>query len=330
MAFQDISFFEGVKDICVEFLSTNYDYCYLAAMHEKNRQCGAETMIIGASHAMNGIIERELRHAGDTISFCVSSQDLYYGFEHIKRAVMNAPKERPYRRCLINLGYYMLYQDLSRSDLGKVIIPKTYMNLFGEQCTHHLSGAVKADLMQGLSFDKQMYPNEVVEPLCEYWSKGVLIEQGSYYGDMVKREGVNMLGVKHVVWSAMSDKEKQEYAKERTINAHNRFLKHVDSRNENGEILSEMVEYLARNQIKPYFFIMPYTKEYLNLIDSRFQPDIYEALDELDFAVEFIDLNNYGEQFVEEDFMDADHLNLQGARKATGLLDQFIQMAEGI
>ena len=75
---------------------------------------------------------------------------------------------------------------------------------------------------------------------------------------------------------------------------------------------------------------MPYTKEYLNLIDSRFQPDIYEALDELDFAVEFIDLNNYGEQFGEEDFMDADHLNLQGARKATGLLDQFIQMAEGI
>ena len=326
MKFIQENYFETIKKTCIQYLYSNYDYCYLKAMHEKNRLEGADTIIVGSSHSMNGIVESELKNGGDVISFCISSQDLYYDFMHIKTAIKDAKK--PIKRCLINLGYYMLFQDLSRSENIKSIIPKTYMNLWGEKCVHNFVDAEQWDLFESIKIDSSFYPVEAIKELCDYWACNSMKEQSSYYGELMQRENNNILGVKQVVWNELNEDQKNDYALNRTQNGHNRHIKHTITRQENGEILSDMVELLSSNSIKTYFFITPYTNNYMNYIDKSYKPDILSELEKLQTPVEFLDMNELEGIFCNEDFIDSDHLNKQGAIKATALLDEFIAMAE--
>ena len=327
MEYGNTVYFENIQRICLNYLTSNYDLCYLAAMHHKNRDIGADTIIVGSSHAMNGIIENELYSSGEVIQYSISSQDLYYDSEHIKKAVLEAKK--PVKRCLINLGYYMLYQDLSLSKMVREIIPSVYLNLFDESKYHNWPEAEKKNPFSSVTYDEEMYPKELIERLCVFWAEKAILEQASYYGDLLARENNNMLGVKKVQWGALSDADKRTYAENRVLNGHNKHINHVQTREENGVILSEMVKYLSDNSIKTYFFVTPYTDEYMSLIDSRYKDDIVKALSDLPYPVEFLDMNDISQEFDDSDFIDSDHLNLQGAHKATALLDSFICMAEG-
>lgn len=327
MGYGESGYFENIQRICLNYLTQNYDLCYLSAMHHKNRDLGADTIIVGSSHSMNGIIENELTSAGDVIQFSISSQDLYYDFEHIKKAVFE--KKKPIQRCLINLGYYMLYQDLSLSKLVRVIIPSVYLNLFGEDRFHNWSEAKKRDPFSSVTFDEELYPPELMKELCRFWSDKAILEQSSYYGDLLARENNNMLGVKKVLWSSLSKDDRKAYAENRVLNGHNKHIEHVQTREENGVILSEMVKLLADNNIKTYFFITPYTDFYMEFINPGYKEDIFKALSELPYPVEFFDMNDLSQEFDDGDFIDSDHLNLHGAHKATSLLNSFISMAEG-
>ncbi len=325
MKFSELSYFDGLKNICVEYLYKNYDYCYLSAMHEKNRVHGADTIIVGSSHAMNGIIERELYNAGDVISYCISSQDLFYDYEHVKKALIEG--KRPIKRCIINLGYYTLHNDISKSELVRSIIPKTYLNLFGTKCMHHFQ-CEKMDLFEGVISDHYYYPLDGVAQFVSFWATNVMLEQSSFYGDLLRREDNNMLGVQKVDWKTLSEEERMTYARNRTENGHNKHIKYTDSRLENEGILREMVSFLCENGIKIYFLITPYTKAYMQCIEPRYQPDIFQLLDRLPYPVEFLDMNSYVDIFSDADFVDSDHLNLQGAHKATAVLNSYIKMAE--
>lgn len=326
MGYGESGYFETIQRICLNYLSKNYDLCYLTAMHHKNHDLGADTIIVGSSHSMNGIIESELISAGDVIQFSISSQDLYYDFEHIKKAVQE--QKKPITRCLINLGYYMLYQDLSLSKLVRVIIPSVYLNLFGEYKCHNWPEAKMEDPFSSIDYDKDMYPERLIRGLCEFWSDKVILEQSSYYGDLLARENNNMLGVKKVQWESLSEEDRRTYAENRVLNGHNKHIEHVHTREENGVLLSDMVKFLADNDIKTYFFITPYTDEYMRFIDSRYKEDIVNALSDLPYPVEFFDMNDLSQEFDDGDFIDSDHLNLRGAHKATALLNAFISMVE--
>ena len=327
MGFCDSSYFDGIQKICIDYLAKNYDLCYLSAMHHKNRNSGADTIIVGSSHAMNGIIESELTAAGDVIQFSISSQDLYYDLEHIRKALDEMKK--PIKRCLINLGYYMLYQDLSLSKLVRGSISLTYMNLFGETVVHNWTDAVRTDPMSLISYDEKVYPKDLIEGFSRFWAKNALLEQGSYYGQLLERENCNMLGLKKVEWGKLTADERRKYAEDRVIKGHNKHIDHIETRKENAGILTEIVRLLTDNNIKVYFFITPYTDIYMQLIDSRYKEDIAGALDELPYPVEFLDMNDYPGIVGDEDFLDSDHLNLNGAHKATALLNEFIVMAKG-
>ena len=327
-SFCQSSYFSTLWDKCEQYLFNNYDYCFLNAMHEKNRIQGADTIIIGNSHAMNGIIEKELSNAGEAISFCISSQDIFYNFEHIKRVVREG--KRPIRRCLFNLGYYSLYWDISRSETVKKIIPRVYMPLFGRQCVHHMEDAAPMNLLEVLELDEKLYSAGVVGPFIDYWATQTMMEQSSYYNDMVTREECNMLGVQKVDWMMLNHQQRLNYVEERVIKGHNRLMKYTETREENGIILRDIVDFLQENNIKPYFFITPYSKLYMETIEPKYRQDIFSALDELEVPVEFIDMNYYADIFNDEDFIDSDHLNLRGAHKATAVLNGYIQMAEGL
>ena len=251
---------------------------------------------------------------------------MYYDFEQIKKAVREG--KRNIKRCMINLGYYVLYQDLSLSKNTRGIIPLTYLNLFDENRSHNWKEAKREDLFADIGMDEEYIPKDVIHQLCECWAEEAISEQGSFYGALLSRDNNNALKQKGIDWSLLSDEEREAYTKDRVDNGHNKQIEHTETRVENGKILSEMVSFLYENNIKIYFFVSPFTESYLRRIDPRFKADILDELNNLPYPVEFLDMNDYSEEFGDDDFLDPDHVNLNGAHKATALLNSFICVAE--
>lgn len=317
MKYFSVDYFEGLKNIVLQFMMNNYDYCYLDAMHEKNRVAGTSTIITGSSHAMNGIIESRIN--GGCINFSISSQDLYFDFQHIVKAVEEGKQK--IKSCIINIGYYMLYHDLSLSKVMRYLIPKVYEPLFKE--THHYIIEKPYDMLADMTFDRDMYTDELVCKLCTEWSRGFFLEEPTYYGSLRTRENNNILGLKKIIWSELQKEEKQKIAIDRTGD-HNRLRKHEDTRIENGILIQKMVEYLWNNGITPIFVIFPFTQYYNDYIDHNYRIDIFNLLDGLSYPVEFLDMNDYPEIFDDSDFLDTDHLNSKGAAKASDFLNEFL------
>ena len=306
-------YFSGLLQPALQYLWTTYDYCYLKAMHEKNRNVGCKTIIAGSSHAMNGIVETEL--PGSVINFSISSQDVYFDYLNVKRAVEEG-KQR-IENCIINIGYYMLYQDLSLSKTLGYLMSDVYGPLFGD--VHNYTGEIvpAADGMDSGDWKQQLY----MDFAHRYFER-----ESSYYGELKAREQNNRLLANGVIWQKLTEEEKESYAIERTAD-HNRLKKHQASRDENGRIVREMVEYLHGKGMKPMFVIFPFTRLYNKYIDPDYKKDIFGLLDSLPLEVEFLDMNDFPDMFADGDFLDTDHLNLQGARKATRLLGSFMARA---
>ena len=312
-------YFEKLWNIGCQYILNNYDYCYLAAMHEKNRIIGAKTIITGSSHAMNGIVESGLE--GEVINFSISSQDLYYDFQHIKKAVEEGRQK--IEICVINIGYYMMYQDLSYSKVMHYIIPAVYYPLFGD--SHHYQIKEEFDMMKNIEFDRNMFAEKWIREFVDDWAKGVFMDEPTFYGSLKTRENHNILGLKKVIWNTLSEAEKISVAIERT-DYHNKLKAHKHTRQENGILVREMVEYLFQHNIVPVFVFFPFTRYYNAYIDKEYKTDIRMVLEDLPYPVEFLDMNDYQEMFDDSDYLDSDHLNLQGALKATSLLNNFLKI----
>lgn len=319
MKYYSSDYFIKLKDLALQYARSNYDYCYLRAMHERNRCVGTPTIIAGSSHAMNGIVNEKID--GGCINFSVSSQDIYYDFLHIKKALREGKTK--IKNCIINIGYYMLYQDLSSSKVMSYLIPRVYEPLFGD--AHHYKSERPYDMLQKLTFEREIYSEELIYRLGNEWAAGFFSDEPSYYGSMLTRENNNILGIKKVIWNQLTDEEKKDIAIKRT-NDHNRLKKHIQSRTENAEIIYEMAEYLYQKGVIPIFVIFPFTAWYNSYIDKEYKQDIVRVLESLPFPVEFLDMNDYEGIFDDSDFLDTDHLNMQGALKATEFLNEFLML----
>ncbi|MBR0091914.1 MAG: hypothetical protein IJP92_09460, partial [Lachnospiraceae bacterium] len=289
MQYNSTAYFEILKEIIIQYLSKNYDYCYLSAMHEKNRREGVETIIVGSSHAMNGLLERRMEEGGwgRTINFSISSQDIWFDYLHVKKALEEGRSKVRY--CIICFGYYMLYHDLSQSTLMSFLLPKVYAPLFGREYMHHMDVEKASDPLEILSYDREMFPDNVVSPVCEHWAEKVLLEQSSYYGGLVHREEHEIPGLKKTGWIGRSEEEKHQIASERAAD-HNKLKKYTSSREENGRLLSEMIGYLVQHGVRPLVLITPYTKYYNQYIDPAYREDIYQLLESIPWPLEFFDM----------------------------------------
>lgn len=95
-----------------QFLKKNYNYLWLKTMLEKGRQVSDyadATLITGSSHALNGVKETVWKNA---VNCSMHSQDIYYDFLCAQTVIEGTAQ---FKRCFIVFGYYIAYQDLSRS-----------------------------------------------------------------------------------------------------------------------------------------------------------------------------------------------------------------------
>lgn len=297
----------------------NYDYCYLSAMHHKNKLDGTDTLIVGSSHAMNGVVEECFERR--PINFSISSQDIFYAYEHIKKAVKEG--KRKIENCIIDLGYYVLYQDVSRSkNIGKALIPRVYVPLFGEP--HHYSESTDYDMLQMLSYDETKYSKELVQEVCSQWAQADMLKEPTFYGNRRSRERNSRCFLEGKIWNSLSEEEREQIAVARTTN-HNYLRKYEATRTENIAIMQEMTKFLTEQSVRVIFVIFPFTDYYNMYIDSMYKAEIYDLLDGFEYPVEFLDMNEF-QMFDNQDFVDADHLNYQGAEKASRILNAFLNM----
>ncbi len=292
-----------------QFFRRNYDYLYLKTMLEKARTTAVpnSTLITGSSHALNGIWEGAWKNA---VNCSMHSQDIYYDFQCAK-SVLEATSGYTFTRCMIVMGYYIAFQDLSLSKVSReTMISRVYYPIFHD--AHNWSDPTAAGLWAGMGSIQ-----EPVKEFCEQTASALVMELGSYY-NRIRPRG-SYFDLKGRKWAEVSVQEREAMGQYRA-SEHNNVLKHTASLAENKEILKEFVRLLYLNGIQPIVAITPFTQEYNRYVRQDLRDGVLELLDSVPEDVHFVDFNQAPDLFDAADFMDTDHLSQQGAKKVSGIL----------
>lgn len=182
-----LKYFENLISGAFQYLKVNYDYLYLSAMHEKVAKEGADTIILGSSHTMNGIIEEDIE--GRVVNFSISSQDLYYDYLHLQKIINE--NSGSIQNCIISIGYYGLHWDLSSSSTVGILTKAIYEPLFNDKHNYNGSYTYRFDIPPCSPSNNE----NLMKGIYEEWGKKYLFENGSYYSEIKDRENNEQLGL---------------------------------------------------------------------------------------------------------------------------------------
>lgn len=79
------------------------------------------------------------------------------------------------------------------------------------------------------------------------------------------------------------------------------------------------MQWADENGITVFVVVAPATEQYRKTFDIKFKDYFIDVLDSVEQPVHLLDLFD-SELFVDEDFLDSDHLNDSGAEKLTKIL----------
>lgn len=226
----------SVDKIFENFLLRNYDYLYLRAMLDKCASAPeGSTLIVGSSHALNGIQERAWHYA---VNCSMHSQDIYYDYACARRAVLSAGKGR-FEKCFIVMGYYIAYQDLSRSTVSReTVISNIYYPIFRD--ARHWASPTGRDPWDGFG--------DIPEPIktaCEQAAVQDIQKYGTYYTDAHPR---GTLDLKSRIWSRIPPTERRAMGRDRA-ESHNKSYRHKESFEENKGVFQEFIRFLYEHDV---------------------------------------------------------------------------------
>lgn len=298
-----------LSKLASKFFAHNYDYLWLKTMLNQaaNTKIPGSTLITGSSHALNGIKESCWNKA---FNCSMHSQDIYYDFQCARRVLEKAEKGR-FVRCFIIMGYYIAYQDLSRSKVSReTMIANIYYPIFGD--AHNWDAPSHRFLWDGAGD----IPSPVKE-LCEQAAVNKLLEYGTYYSEIRPRG--TLFDLNGRTWAQASPAERSAMGMARTAD-HNKIYQHKESFEENKHILREFITYLYGKDVQPIVVITPFSPEYNRFVLPEMKAGVLELLDAVPQDVHYVDFNQALDLFGPEDFMDTDHLSEKGAEKVSRIL----------
>ena len=253
------NYINGLVNTAINAILTNYDYFFLKSMHELNAAEGADIIIAGSSHAMNGVCEEVIENLTGKrfISFSVNSQDLYYDFANIRHAIIHGA--RTIKTVLVNFGYYMIGQDVSlASNVGRTVVPQIYIPLFS--AAHNYDEPDESyDILQNMSFDRNTYPDELVRVMTNTLARRYFHRQKTYYGELMARTELNGVARQGIVWSKLASAQKMSIASQRTA-GHNKFIHYEHSIKENRMEVKYQIVYSRKCFMAEKRRIKPLTK----------------------------------------------------------------------
>ncbi len=65
---------------------------------------------------------------------------------------------------------------------------------------HHYVAESSIDFLEKIEYEHSVYSEDLIRKICQEWSNGAFIEQGSYYGKLLTREQNNILSIHGVMW----------------------------------------------------------------------------------------------------------------------------------
>lgn len=297
----------SVDKIFENFLLRNYDYLYLRAMLDKCASAPeGSTLIVGSSHALNGIQEGAWRYA---VNCSMHSQDLYYDFQCARRGILSTGRGR-FEKCFIVMGYYIAYQDLSRSKYAREsVISRVYYPILGD--ARHWDAPGRYDPWEGFG-----EVPEAVRAVCERAAAEKLLELGTYYSHIRPRG--SYFDLKGRTWAQLSPSEQEAMGRCRA-EEHNRLYQHRESFAENLQVFRAFIRFLHRYGVLPVVVVPPFTPEYQRFVMPEMRAGVLELVDSTPEDVHFVDFNG-ADLFEPRDFMDTDHLSGDGAQKMSAIL----------
>ena len=300
---------KALENLTSTYLSVNYNLTWLKAMLLKGKRIKEHgTLVTGSSHALYGVHEAYL---SNSVNCSMHSQDIYYNFLCAKEVLENGIKGA-YDRAFIVMGYYIAFQDLSKSTImrEKVIAP-VYYPIFRDAHNWEMPNAVSP-------WSKIGELPEEAKRICEILAEQTLLQKESYFSDLKPRKP--FFDFEGRSWHTLSLEEKDEWGEKRA-ECHNKLAVYKDSFVENCEIMKDLVGLLKLHGITPVVVIPPFTSAYNKYVESRYKEAIVEMLEKIDQEVHFVDFND-SDFFEDRDFVDTDHLNKVGANKLSSMLYQ--------
>lgn len=252
-------------------------------------------IILGSSYAQYGIVSSSIK--GATL-IAAPSQDVYYSSALAKKAV--GQLEGKVNTCVMILGYYALFQDLSLQARDRIDkIGGTFWPVLED--SHNWENPYNPNHWH----KGYRYPN-CVKKICERKVYEYFYENNSYFDEMTMRDTK-----KHTSWKNLTSHERCDLADDRATN-HNKLYKYKETNVENCKILQSFVQ--ENKQLQLLYVIPPFSEEYCDIISEKMKADNERIMKQLNIS--YIDFNRL-KKYSSEYFIDADHLNDEGAKKFT-------------
>ncbi|WP_147568541.1 hypothetical protein [[Clostridium] dakarense] len=322
--FNDIIYYDKLMNymfnISGKIYYSNYDYNYLLKSLEKSKSKDIETIVVGNSYPLTGIDAKLLKDK--TVSLALSSQDLYYPYKLAKLAINN---NNNIKRCIIGAGYYLVNHDLSKSRSEDAIdrVKNVYYPILKDKHNSEQVDSIEIPDIKKVLNDNVINYIFDLSFIDTYFKDLIYRDNNGYFNLNFKREVNNMLGL--VKLSDISEQEKWRLGECRA-DQHNKLSKYTKTTDEYNHIFNEFIGFLEENNIDPIIVIFPNTKYYSNFLDKNYENEFYNIMKKIKerYKVKIIDFSKEN-IFLEEDFIDFDHMSEAGAIKITKEINNLLQ-----
>lgn len=295
-----INFWEYTKTI--DFQSPEFSVRYSDFLLSQKDYNG---IITGLSYTELGIDENILNK--NFVNLANPSQDLFYDFEMFKYGFEQSDNICNIKYCIIGLCLYSFDYDLSLS------VKNQHRSIYYYPIVKSMHNYIYKDRIL-------MFLNDF-----EYKSKQVFVDHSHLILFNKYKEKY-----KNIINEGRKKQFKETDLLEDNLRSmleyiQKEFIKdYPETRIENKKIFRDYLELLKEKNIKTYVVIPPLSKFYVEHIPDYVRQRTIDIIREVqqDYAFDFIDFSD--KPFKDEYFTDGSHLNLEGSRVFSELLNQYI------
>lgn len=275
-----------------------YDYevfrAYASYFNCKNPLDG---FITGLSYAEVGIDTSHLPY--NVLNVAVSSQDLFYDYQWAKMILTNHEIGSNVKFAIIGMSYYSFQYDLSKSSLKNKV--HNYYPFFKTFRKHPSSEEVIENYIKFQQVASEIFVKEYNTILYNLFKDN----SESWWDDMVSK--------------AM---DKDAIERDKWIVERDCCKDYPETVQENIRILREYISLLKSKEIIPIIVTCPTSKHYYSKFSLRIKEEYMELMNIIknEFDIQVFDYFE-SNAFSDEDFYHVSHLNKNGAKKFTMLLN---------
>ena len=274
-----------------------------------------EILILGNSHATYGVDPSKF----STFAYNIANvgQSIYFDKE---LTLQNLNKLKKLKYVLISLDYHSLYFSRQRGE-------RNIWSYYGNGIKYPADNYKKANISPFLfGYDPKVSFSLIKKNMIKKWK----IRNQNYFINYDVELGVSLMDTIIKGYIPLLGTEQKKFNNENYINRIKGFDNLINYSTEKDLVLNEISQLITTLQnkgVKPIFFSTPTFNEYNNFLDTIIINKNLTNSKKLckKYEIEFWDYAN-NNNFVKEDFFNADHLNKKGGIKFGKMLDSRIKL----